>query len=575
MKNIFLYIVLLSLFFFGCKSTDNVVNPENANTQDSIQVDDVLPVELESDLQEEDSLLEEVDENLSEEELEKIIAEQGDLPLPLYEDFVPITEISDEFSDSTEFENSDEFFYGDEFVPEDTTKLSDLNEEVESTEQLEYSDEVSFNQENLDDNQILFDEKNSISQNSEQTDLLEKEEIFYPENFTDSTENSEIDDFAFTNELNDNEKSVIVDDILNKKDYVNSETVATNKTSDKETIQSESSPKNFDTEKKSTQEKINEKTSSVEKTLFEDFSKPTPEVILEDLEKDIVPSRTVYASKNQLIIASYPGNGWVYLGEIDSSALVSFKGKSFSSNKTSFKLQPQKDGRTILHFYKLDAINGNYIDDYLEVIVTPTVDYSVANTVNAPDFNYDYYLMNDFNKNIADNTTVSKNDNEVGEDFVNNNQQDDSEKNVVVEEIETPVVKELAEVEVVEEEPELLFMSDIFEEETLLGDNSSTDLDLSITADLDLLDQAKKAYSEKDYTNALSFVNKFLETSNSSIDEALYLKGQILEKPFEQRNIRDALECYKLVISAYPQSDLWDKCDERIKYIQRFYFNIR
>ena len=48
-----------------------------------------------------------------------------------------------------------------------------------------------------------------------------------------------------------------------------------------------------------------------------------------------------------------------------------------------------------------------------------------------------------------------------------------------------------------------------------------------------------------------------------------------LEKPFEQRNIRDALECYKLVISTYPQSDLWDKCDERIKYIQRFYFNIR
>jgi tetratricopeptide (TPR) repeat protein len=184
--------------------------------------------------------------------------------------------------------------------------------------------------------------------------------------------------------------------------------------------------------------------------------------------------------------------------------------------------------------------------------------------------------MNDFNKNIADNTTDSKNDNEVGEDFVNNNQQDDSEKNIVVEEIETPVVKELAEVEVVEDEPELLFMSDIFEEEeTLLADNSSTDLDLSITADLDLLEQAKKAYSEKDYTNALSFVNKFLETSNSSIDEALYLKGQILEKPFEQRNIRDALECYKLVISAYPQSDLWDKCDERIKYIQRFYFNIR
>ena len=56
------------------------------------------------------------------------------------------------------------------------------------------------------------------------------------------------------------------------------------------------------------------------------------EYILEDLEKDISPSRTVYASKNQTIIASYPGNGWVYLGEIESKALVGFKGKTFSSS---------------------------------------------------------------------------------------------------------------------------------------------------------------------------------------------------------------------------------------------------
>ena len=90
-----------------------------------------------------------------------------------------------------------------------------------------------------------------------------------------------------------------------------------------------------------------------------------------------------------------------------------------------------------------------------------------------------------------------------------------------------------------------------------------------------MLAQAKKYYENKEYTNALLSVNKFLETSNEFIDEALYLKGQILEKPFELRNIKDALDCYKIVISSYPQSNLWDKCDERIKYIQRFYFNIR
>ena len=197
--------------------------------------------------------------------------------------------------------------------------------------------------------------------------------------------------------------------------------------------------------------------------------------------------------------------------------------------------------------------------------------------------------MKNFNQNVADNSEDDVK-NEVGQPSINgdsltnysnekNYQEDNSEK-VISEKIETPVIKELAEVEVVEEEPELLFMSDIFdEEEVLLADdsenleNSSSDLDFVDT--LDLLEQAKKSYEEKDYSKALTLVNKFLETSNTSVDEALYLKGQILEKPFEQRNIRDALECYKIVISTYPQSILWDKCDERIKYIQRFYFNIR
>ena len=86
---------------------------------------------------------------------------------------------------------------------------------------------------------------------------------------------------------------------------------------------------------------------------------------------------------------------------------------------------------------------------------------------------------------------------------------------------------------------------------------------------------AKSAYENKDYENALSLVNQFLELSNFSVDEALFLKGQILEKPFANRNIREALNCYKKIISSYPQSSFWDKADERIKYIQRFYFNIR
>lgn len=588
MKNIFLYILVISFLFFGCKSTDNVATPENIENQDSVKIDEVLPVEdvLENtDLNQNDSTLQNEDNmNLSQSEIDKFIEEKGDLPLPLYDEFVPITE------DSSEFDNSDEFYFGDEFIPEDELQISeqieqenkDLFKDDDNSEQKDFLAN-ELNQVASENSEEVFSSQNDLEnfdtiKNDSTQDFLSTTDLPEAKSTTDLKSTSELPENKKAEENLiesvkplENEKSVIVDDLLNKKNLVS------NKNSEKTSIEN-FIPNNND-----------ENSISSEKDLSQDFSTQNSDVILEDLEKDIVPSRTVYASKNQTIIASYPGNGWVYLGEIESTALVGFKGKTFSSNKTSFKLQPQKEGRTILHFYKLDAINGNYIDDYLEVVISPSTDSSLANTVSAPEFNYDYYLMKNFNQNVADNSEDDVK-NEVGQPSINgdsltnysnekNYQEDNSEK-VISEKIETPVIKELAEVEVVEEEPELLFMSDIFdEEEVLLADdsenleNSSSDLDFVDT--LDLLEQAKKSYEEKDYSKALTLVNKFLETSNTSVDEALYLKGQILEKPFEQRNIRDALECYKIVISTYPQSILWDKCDERIKYIQRFYFNIR
>lgn len=593
MKNIFLYILLFSLILFGCKSTDNVETSENDEKQDTVQVDEVLPIEEEADLQTQDSS--DSAEILGQEDIEKIIAEQGDLPLPLYDEFVPITENLDEI------DNTDEFFYGDEFVPQDI---------VQEVQQNENSVINSFDKENLDSDDILVNEQNSVAQTFEENKSINNNDEFLSQDFDEVSDSNKSLNFAdevdyknnsvsensnFQNQIAknnetvdnviesinplENEKSVIIDDILHNRTDENSEKVAPVKNSEKKY-----------TENNNVVNNNLEKNTSVEQELIETNS--NVEVILEDLEKDISPSRTVYASKNQTIIASYPGNGWVYLGEIESKALVGFKGKTFSSNKTNFKLQPQKEGNTILHFYKLDAINGNYIDDYLEVVVTPTSDYSVSTTVAAPEFNYDFYLMNEFNKNFANGTDNKKEDEVVQDNFDgtttskssdDTEKQDDLQDKKFIEQKESSIVKELAEVEVVEEEPELLFMSDIFDEdESVIADSlqetensDNVNSDLAVYDDTDLLEQAKTAYSEKDYSKSLSLVNKFLETSSCSVDEALYLKGQILEKPFEQRNIRDALECYKLVISTYPQSDLWDKCDERIKYIQRFYFNIR
>ena len=89
MKNIFLYILVISLLFFGCKSTDNVATPENIENQDSVQIDEVLPVEdvLENtDLNQNDSTLQNEDNmNLSQSEIDKFIEEKGDFMMNLYQ----------------------------------------------------------------------------------------------------------------------------------------------------------------------------------------------------------------------------------------------------------------------------------------------------------------------------------------------------------------------------------------------------------------------------------------------------------------------------------------------------------
>ena len=320
-----------------------------------------------------------------------------------------------------------------------------------------------------------------------------------------------------------------------------------------------------------------------------------------------MPSRTVYVAKNQTLLVPYPGSGWVYLGELESQALVGFRGKSFANDFTNFKFLPQKEGRTILHFYKLDAISGSYIDDYLEVIVNPSLENysSAANVVTSPEFTYDMYLLqnnssqtspekqndsvisSDVNssssntdvENITENTTnQTQNISSVNNltNVTNDKNKSNSNQSVKKEKEESVNLnKDFAETEVVEEEPELLFLSDIFDDEEIDTEIEDSQLSDDIVFDSDLLEKAKSAYENKDYENALSLVNQFLDLSNFSVDEALFLKGQILEKPFASRNIREALNCYKKIISSYPQSAFWDKADERIKYIQRFYFNIR
>lgn len=610
MKKLFLFFILICFLFVGCKTTKDAgetLPPESqTETSDQVQIEEVPPVE--EDLESQPSL-------------EEVIEEQGDLPLPFDQEFD---------SETDEVTSEEEFYYGDDFVPENQEENQipeNTDVELENEPELIISDEFLSEEEFISDDEFFSEEEflenqldeldneleeienpteveNEISENQEDVLSTESETELVPENENQFSETS-IDESFSSSQNNEDNKSEFVQSTNLKND---NEVATENKNSNITQNSEKEVEKNLDPNVEPiTRKEIVEIVEDIlsKKEPYIPTSNET-EVLETEVTETILPSRTVNVAKNQTLLVPYPGSGWVYLGELESKALVGFRGKSFANDFTNFKFLPQKEGRTVLHFYKLDAISGNYIDDYLEVIVNPSVEnYSpVPNVVTSPEFSYDMYLLqnnssqtspetpndtvisSDTNSSLTnsevekfiDNTPIqtqnntNENNQRKVQNDINNSTANQSVKNDKEESVK--LNKDLAETEVVEEEPELLFLSDIFDdEETEIEDSLIYEDD--IVFDTDLLEQAKSAYENKDYENALSLVNQFLELSNFSVDEALFLKGQILEKPFANRNIREALNCYKKIISSYPQSAFWDKADERIKYIQRFYFNIR
>jgi outer membrane protein assembly factor BamD (BamD/ComL family) len=68
----------------------------------------------------------------------------------------------------------------------------------------------------------------------------------------------------------------------------------------------------------------------------------------------------------------------------------------------------------------------------------------------------------------------------------------------------------------------------------------------------------------------------FFEKAVAQLDEGWYLKGQLYESPKASfRNIRTARDSYQALVDRYPSSVLWQKANNRILYIDRYYFKIR
>ena len=433
---------------------------------------------------------------------------------------------------------------------------------------------------------IIQEEPQSQQSNNKELEDNNSEQNFATDNSTTEKTNNETNTTASTEATTTNISSVSTESSVstptselendsNDKTVENTQTTIiqdeTNETAnaDNENINTEQTNEDF----QNTANSQLEETNQIEESLENDTTEN------QNINKKIKPSRSMTIKKNQYIDITYPGTGWIYLGQKDNKKDFTFFGRKLGGKDTSFTLRAKNPGTYLLHFYKNDPLTNSYIDDYLEVIVenkeTSSTEHILAPnyaTIVPPKVTITAETRKE-NKKQNINKTVDENKNKQQK-----TQEEQIQNSVTKKQIDSSVktVIQTQDAENTNEIPETSNTQNIIEtkqEENNTQNKPNQNLDK--LKESELLALAKKQFANKEHSNALFTLEKFFEKAVSKIDEGLFLQGQILESKSDVQNIKGAIDSYELIVKSYPASAYWTQANKRTIFLKRFYINIR
>ncbi len=315
-----------------------------------------------------------------------------------------------------------------------------------------------------------------------------------------------------------------------------------------------------------------------------------------------LPSRSMTVKNNQFVDIVYPGTGWIYLGEVDRGGNFIFQGRKLGKGETTFTLRSKKSGKALLHFYKNDGLTGNYIDDYIEINIG---DQNAADAIHVTAPSYaeavppkyernkkeEKRTESENNKMQSESKAAEKSERESGNSSPaeretdsqtlipdsGGGQKDTSASSEPNEKVQTVIQTNGADDNGDSKKKTSVAASPETSAKQLADTSvSAQGGDLSETGRAgSLLEQAKKAYDEKRYADALELVQQFFDVATGDFDAGLYLEGLILEAKSDVRNIKSAIDAYDTLIKNWPQSNYWRRANERSIYLKRFYIDIR
>ena len=351
---------------------------------------------------------------------------------------------------------------------------------------------------------------------------------------------------------------------------------------------------------------------------------------------EFTPSRSVTVKKNQYLDITYPGTGWVYIGETQKDALFNYFGRKLGTGNTTFSLRAKNAGETMLHFYKNDALTGEYIDDYLSVKVE---DSTGTGRVKAPSYaeivpaapqrrieRENSILENEAKKQsqkAEEKSPTEKTDTKSAETKKSESPKNDSPKvpplaenkksesekqtlsqpaqniaaspktesdiKTVIQTTDSENSKTEAANQGEKENPKKETAVQSFEYTPISSESKQNTENVPIqeepkvksrvtekpSFDESLLDEAKKDFEDKKYADALKKAEEYYNSANTRLDEALFLLGQISESNSSVKDIRFAVDSYDLLVKRFPQSKYWKQAKQRSVYLKRFYIDIR
>ena len=262
----------------------------------------------------------------------------------------------------------------------------------------------------------------------------------------------------------------------------------------------------------------------------------------------IVPRRSVNAKMNQFIDIPYSGRKWIFLGETEATSppVVRFVNRTFSGDDTLFSVRAKNPGKTVLHFYRQDALENTYIDDYVAVEVLDEKAAGTNEHVRAAE--------------IAFGKSASAED--AADSGAGNGLSSDAGKIAgnLPSALQTAVAK----------------VSAAGQAQSAQNVQSSNGISEKDSAEAEqIYTAAQKAFEEKRYQDSLTSLTEYEASAGEDSDKALILRARVYESDSDKRNIKAALEAYEKIVNFFPESFFWDEAKRRSTYLRRFYFDIR